>query len=99
MVKCESLLFSRFYNFTVNLDSFASLFSVSLQVFAWGYNNCGQIGSGSTSNQSYPRKLTCCLQGKTVVGIACGQTSSMAVTNNGEVKILLNQSELKVLKS
>uniref|UniRef100_A0A671VA63 Regulator of chromosome condensation (RCC1) and BTB (POZ) domain containing protein 1 n=1 Tax=Sparus aurata TaxID=8175 RepID=A0A671VA63_SPAAU len=55
------------------------------EVFAWGYNNCGQIGSGSTANQPYPRKVTGCLQGKTSVGITCGQTSSMAVIENGEV--------------
>ncbi|XP_035479166.1 RCC1 and BTB domain-containing protein 1 [Scophthalmus maximus] len=54
------------------------------EVFAWGYNNCGQIGSGSTANQSYPRKVTS-LQGRNVVGIVCGQTSSMALVDNGEV--------------
>ncbi|XP_028278663.1 RCC1 and BTB domain-containing protein 1 isoform X3 [Parambassis ranga] len=55
------------------------------EVFAWGYNNCGQIGSGSTANQPYPRKVTGCLQGKTAVAITCGQTSSMALIDNGEV--------------
>ncbi|XP_037335563.2 RCC1 and BTB domain-containing protein 1 isoform X1 [Pungitius pungitius] len=55
------------------------------EVFAWGYNNCGQIGSGSTANQPGPRKVTGCLQGKTAVGITCGQTSSMALVDNGEV--------------
>ncbi|XP_029928637.1 RCC1 and BTB domain-containing protein 1 isoform X2 [Myripristis murdjan] len=55
------------------------------EVFAWGYNNCGQVGSGSTANQPSPRRVSSCLQGKTVVGIACGQTSSMAVVDNGEV--------------
>ncbi|XP_067438721.1 RCC1 and BTB domain-containing protein 1 isoform X1 [Thunnus thynnus] len=55
------------------------------EVYAWGYNNCGQIGSGSTANQPYPRKVTSCLQGKNAVGITCGQTSSMAVVDNGEV--------------
>lgn len=55
------------------------------QVFAWGYNNCGQVGSGSTANQPTPRKVSGCLQGKVVTGISCGQTSSMAVVDNGEV--------------
>uniref|UniRef100_A0A669F373 Regulator of chromosome condensation (RCC1) and BTB (POZ) domain containing protein 1 n=1 Tax=Oreochromis niloticus TaxID=8128 RepID=A0A669F373_ORENI len=55
------------------------------EVFAWGYNNCGQIGSGSTANQPYPRKVTGCLQGKNASGITCGQTSSMALVDNGEV--------------
>ncbi|XP_022530431.2 RCC1 and BTB domain-containing protein 1 isoform X1 [Astyanax mexicanus] len=55
------------------------------EVFAWGYNNCGQVGSGSTANQPTPRKVSNCLQNKAVVSIACGQTSSMAVSDNGEV--------------
>ncbi|KPP63905.1 RCC1 and BTB domain-containing protein 1-like [Scleropages formosus] len=55
------------------------------EVFAWGYNNCGQVGSGSTANQPTPRKVSICLQNKAVVSIACGQTSSMAVADNGEV--------------
>lgn len=59
---------------------------LSLQVFAWGYNNCGQVGSGSTANQPYPRKVAGSLQGKTAVGVTCGQTSSMALVDNGEVK-------------
>ncbi|XP_059183715.1 RCC1 and BTB domain-containing protein 1 isoform X2 [Centropristis striata] len=59
--------------------------TVDGEVFAWGYNNCGQIGSGSTANQPYPRKVTGLLQGKTAVGITCGQTSSMALIDYGEV--------------
>ncbi|NP_001080313.1 regulator of chromosome condensation (RCC1) and BTB (POZ) domain containing protein 2 S homeolog isoform X1 [Xenopus laevis] len=55
------------------------------EVYAWGYNNSGQVGSGSTANQPIPRKVTSCLQNKTVIGIACGQMSSMAVVDNGEV--------------
>ncbi|XP_056287440.1 RCC1 and BTB domain-containing protein 1 isoform X3 [Pseudoliparis swirei] len=55
------------------------------EVFSWGYNNCGQIGSGSTANQPQPRRVTGCLQGKTAAGITCGQTSSMALMDNGEV--------------
>ncbi|PKU34565.1 rcc1 and btb domain-containing protein 1 [Limosa lapponica baueri] len=51
-------------------------------LYAWGYNNCGQVGSGSTANQPTPRRVSNCLQCKMVVGIACGQTSSMAVVNN-----------------
>lgn len=55
------------------------------EVYAWGYNNCGQIGSGSTSNQTTPRKVNACIGTKRIVHIACGQTSSLAVTDNGEV--------------
>lgn len=55
------------------------------EVFAWGYNNAGQIGSGSTANQPYPRRVTSCLQGRTAVSVSCSQTSSMTVCDNGEV--------------
>lgn len=56
-----------------------------MQVFAWGYNNSGQVGSGSTANQPIPRRVTGCLQNKVVMNIACGQMCSMAVVDTGEV--------------
>ncbi|XP_023667236.1 RCC1 and BTB domain-containing protein 1-like isoform X2 [Paramormyrops kingsleyae] len=55
------------------------------EVYAWGFNNCGQVGSGSTANQPTPRKVSSCLQNRVVISIACGQSSSMAVLDNGEV--------------
>ncbi|XP_063224238.1 RCC1 and BTB domain-containing protein 1-like isoform X3 [Bacillus rossius redtenbacheri] len=55
------------------------------EVFAWGQNNCGQVGSGMSTNQIAPRKVNSALSGKRVISIACGQTSSMAVAENGEV--------------
>ncbi|NP_001017352.2 RCC1 and BTB domain-containing protein 1 [Xenopus tropicalis] len=55
------------------------------EVFCWGYNNCGQVGSGTTANQSVPRRVSATLQSKVVVSIAAGQSSSMAVTDNGHV--------------
>ncbi|XP_012592732.2 RCC1 and BTB domain-containing protein 2 isoform X1 [Microcebus murinus] len=57
------------------------------EVFAWGYNNSGQVGSGSTANQPIPRRVTGCLQTKAVVNIACGQMCSMAVVDTGEVYV------------
>ncbi|XP_056650824.1 RCC1 and BTB domain-containing protein 2 isoform X2 [Monodelphis domestica] len=57
------------------------------EVFAWGYNNSGQVGSGSTANQPIPRKVTGCLQNKMVTTIACGQMCSMAVVESGEVYV------------
>lgn len=56
-----------------------------MQVYSWGQNNCGQVSSGISSNQGAPRKVNSALTGKVVVSIACGQTSSMAVTDIGEV--------------
>nr|CAD7577020.1 unnamed protein product [Timema californicum] len=57
------------------------------EVYAWGQNNCGQVGSGMSTNQSAPRKVNSGIGGKKVVSIACGQTSSMAVVENGEVRV------------
>ncbi|XP_054771309.2 RCC1 and BTB domain-containing protein 1-like [Lytechinus pictus] len=59
--------------------------TVKGEVFAWGYNNCGQVGSGATANINTPRKVASVLSGKRVVSIACGQTSSLAVIDSGEV--------------
>uniref|UniRef100_A0A9J7XQN9 RCC1 and BTB domain containing protein 2 n=1 Tax=Cyprinus carpio carpio TaxID=630221 RepID=A0A9J7XQN9_CYPCA len=58
------------------------------EVYAWGYNNSGQVGSGSTANQPTPRRVSSCLQNKVVVNIACGQLCSMAVLDNGEVRFI-----------
>lgn len=55
------------------------------EVYAWGQNNCGQVGSGISSHQGAPRKVNSGLTGKKVVSVACGQTSSVAVTDSGEV--------------
>ncbi|KAJ7392624.1 RCC1 and BTB domain-containing protein 1 [Desmophyllum pertusum] len=56
------------------------------EVFAWGYNNCGQIGLGNTNNQTLPRKINSAIIGsKKISIIACGQTSSMALSDAGEL--------------
>lgn len=58
---------------------------ISFQVYAWGQNNCGQVGSSISTNQGAPRQVNSNLAGKKVVYISCGQTSTMAVIENGEV--------------
>ncbi|KDR17139.1 RCC1 and BTB domain-containing protein 1-like isoform X2 [Zootermopsis nevadensis] len=55
------------------------------EVYAWGQNNCGQVGSGMSTNQSAPRKVNSFIGEKRTISIACGQTSSMAVLESGEV--------------
>ncbi|CAH3163860.1 unnamed protein product [Porites lobata] len=56
------------------------------EVYAWGYNNCGQIGLGTTNNQTVPRKINSAIIGsKKISMIACGQTSSMALSDAGEL--------------
>ncbi|XP_034033558.1 RCC1 and BTB domain-containing protein 1-like [Thalassophryne amazonica] len=86
---CPVLVTSNLQNKKVSAVACGSHHSVALtvdgEVFAWGYNNCGQIGSGSTANQPCPRHVSCSLQGKTVTSITCGQSSSVALVDNGEV--------------
>ncbi|KAK7864423.1 hypothetical protein R5R35_000463 [Gryllus longicercus] len=55
------------------------------EVYAWGQNNCGQVGSGMSANQSLPRRVNSVLSARRCITIACGQTSSIAVTDTGEV--------------
>ncbi|XP_011298019.1 RCC1 and BTB domain-containing protein 1-like [Fopius arisanus] len=62
------------------------------EVYGWGQNTCGQVGSGISTNQNTPRKINSVLAGKKIVQIACGQTSSMALTSNGEVYAWGNNS-------
>ena len=54
-------------------------------IYAWGNNNCGQIGSGTTTTQSTPLKVSSPFAGKRVVSISCGHTSSMVALETGEV--------------
>ena len=54
-------------------------------IYAWGQNNCGQIGTGTTTNQSTPRKVSSPFAGKKVTSISCGQTSTMVALESGEV--------------
>ncbi|CAL7941032.1 unnamed protein product [Xylocopa violacea] len=55
------------------------------EVYAWGQNTSGQVGSGISTVQNSPRKVNNILNGKKVVQISCGDSSSIAVTDNGEV--------------
>lgn len=82
-VKCASLIAShrRLHDWFIQIV----IIYHGIQVFAWGYNNSGQVGSGSTANQPTPRRVSSCLQNKVVVNIACGQLCSMAVLDSGEV--------------
>lgn len=54
-------------------------------IYTWGQNNCGQVGSGSSTNQATPRRVSSPFTGKRVVSISCGQSSTMVVLESGEV--------------
>jgi alpha-tubulin suppressor-like RCC1 family protein/tRNA A-37 threonylcarbamoyl transferase component Bud32 len=53
-------------------------------VYAWGYNQFGQIGNGNTNVQTEPHKLEGFMS-KKVKAISCGENHSMALTECGHV--------------
>jgi VCBS repeat-containing protein len=56
-------------------------------VYAWGRNDCGQLGNGSYVNSAEPVAVirSGALAGKTVVAIAANAENSMALTSDGAV--------------
>ncbi|XP_043513909.1 RCC1 and BTB domain-containing protein 1-like isoform X1 [Frieseomelitta varia] len=55
------------------------------KVYAWGDNSWGQIGYTVSINQNAPMKVNSRLADKTVICISCCHSSSMTVTDSGEV--------------
>ncbi|KAK0400455.1 hypothetical protein QR680_015254 [Steinernema hermaphroditum] len=55
------------------------------EVFAWGLNNSGQLGVGSTINHGIPKKVEGQLHNRFVKFVSCGQKSTLALTECGEV--------------
>lgn len=55
------------------------------EVYAFGQNNSGQVGCGSTANQPTPRRVSAVIGSTKIVSIACGQTSSFASTDLRDV--------------
>jgi uncharacterized repeat protein (TIGR02543 family) len=57
------------------------------RVFMWGYNYYGQLGIGTTTNQSLPIDITANfeLSGDTITKVVAGYSTSYAITDNGQV--------------
>jgi alpha-tubulin suppressor-like RCC1 family protein len=53
-------------------------------VAAWGFNNVGQLGNGTTTSSTVPVSLSG-LAGKTVIAIAAAQAHSLALCSDGTV--------------
>lgn len=54
------------------------------KVYAWGWNNDGQVGDGTTTNRDRP-VLVSMPAGVTVTAIAAGWGESLALTSTGDV--------------
>ncbi|XP_064394072.1 RCC1 and BTB domain-containing protein 1-like [Halichondria panicea] len=54
-------------------------------VYAWGYNNYGQVGSGDMTNHTTPTRVEDVLVGVGCVSVSCAQASSLALSQKGEV--------------
>ncbi|RYG63630.1 hypothetical protein EON64_15540 [archaeon] len=50
-------------------------------IFAWGYNNWGELGLGDTDIRLYPTKITALRQCK-ILSLACGERHSVMVTSH-----------------
>jgi hypothetical protein len=69
----------------ISCGAFHSLvLTICGEVYAWGGNNCGQIGNGCNSDQLIPIKLKG-FNSERVVMISCGYWHSMALTECGHV--------------
>jgi alpha-tubulin suppressor-like RCC1 family protein len=67
--------------FTVALDSTG-------HVYAWGYNNAGQLGNNNAgTNSQIPINVSLfgSISGRTVVAIACGGSHTLALDSTGQV--------------
>ena len=57
-------------------------------VYSWGHNGYCQLGNGSTNQGATPTLVTTNLIGKKVIQVACGSHHSMALTTEGEVRVI-----------
>ena len=58
--------------------------SNSGQIYAWGLNDYGQLGDGTTANKSIPTLISF-PAGETIKDVVAGQYHTFAVTTNGRV--------------
>jgi alpha-tubulin suppressor-like RCC1 family protein len=73
-------------------DSFAGMLSAEGQVFTWGYNNCGALGIDEElvilqlkPDPSRPLRFKDCNKTFSIMDIASGYTSMVALTDHREI--------------
>jgi RCC1 and BTB domain-containing protein len=56
------------------------------KVYSWGYNNCGQLGTGGTVNHTAPCRVDGgALEGVASVSASCGHACSFTISQQGEL--------------
>ena len=69
---------------TSNWGNHVLALTASGKLYAWGLNDRGQLGNGSTSSSTIPLAVTMgAMAGKSIVAIAAGASLSMALTSDG----------------
>ncbi|CAB3382844.1 Hypothetical predicted protein [Cloeon dipterum] len=66
---------------------YITVFAISASglVFAWGRNDCGQLGLGTIQDTLLPTKISGSLEGQRVVQVACGDKHTLALTSDGKI--------------
>ena len=54
------------------------------EVFGWGYNGNGQLGTGNAVNQLSPMRIAS-LNGLVIVKVVCGYAHTLALTDEGHL--------------
>lgn len=58
------------------------------EVYAWGHNGYSQLGNGTTNHGLIPALVSTNLINKRVTEVACGSHHTIALTTEGEVRII-----------
>lgn len=78
-------------------SDFAASIHLSLtdgEVFAWGHNGYSQLGVGTCNQGVTPVLVSANLHSKKVTEVACGSHHSMALTDTGEVRGVVERNVL-----
>ena len=67
--------------------AFSAVLTANNEIYAWGFNNHGQLGNGSAANSNVPvlANTNGIMAGKTIVDIDSGSTRMLALTSDGAI--------------